>query len=595
VTTTTCVAVRHPELYQSTADFVEHASAAFLSYAAVSAAFWFAGLGILVAYRTVGTRWLWCRFFLSTFVCLAVSFVIRRAILARIDVLAVLGRWAYGLAVPAAAATIVLVPRWMNRALPWHAAGAGALLVAAAVFGQVALQATTSSFYSPPIVFLAAMVVLSAFGGALFDAAGQGSARGRLVSLATLTILLLSSMVLVFRPPPARLRKAVLVYGGVERFMVRGILWRLPSRPLRVLHLDFWRHDALSVAVPPIANPSPDVAIDGETLHFGPERPSRGPLPTPRRNAVWILVDTLRVDTTDAVLAMSPFVREAISDFTWFRNYRSCGSMTAVVLSQLLEGKPGGAGLLHDLNAASYDTVRFGAFPDSSPHGFSRSFPEEPDPAILERSHSWLATRNTTSKPFFAFVHLAGGHEPVRTPGPTPRQRYQRTIQTSLNALPSFLAGLPSDWLVVISGDHGEAFGDHGLIGHANGLYEELIETPFLVRGLGATPGANQEVLGCPEMVNKLRRGLSGSPYEVDEAPYRIASVDNTQVFPAIRQAALTVGSYKAIWNVDVDTWELYDLSTDPRERHDLSERRSDLMIPFVRGLHVLNATGQIY
>ncbi|MGH2544388.1 MAG: sulfatase, partial [Ardenticatenaceae bacterium] len=36
--------------------------------------------------------------------------------------------------------------------------------------------------------------------------------------------------------------------------------------------------------------------------------------------------------------------------------------------------------------------------------------------------------------------------------------------------------------LVIVAGDHGEAFGEHGLMGHTNGLWEEQIGVPLLVK-----------------------------------------------------------------------------------------------------------------
>jgi len=38
------------------------------------------------------------------------------------------------------------------------------------------------------------------------------------------------------------------------------------------------------------------------------------------------------------------------------------------------------------------------------------------------------------------------------------------------------------DALIIVAGDHGEAFGEHGILGHSNGLWEEQITIPLLVK-----------------------------------------------------------------------------------------------------------------
>jgi arylsulfatase A-like enzyme len=48
--------------------------------------------------------------------------------------------------------------------------------------------------------------------------------------------------------------------------------------------------------------------------------------------------------------------------------------------------------------------------------------------------------------------------------------------------------GLLHNTLVIITGDHGEAFGEHGLITHANALYLPLIHVPLILRWPGHVP-----------------------------------------------------------------------------------------------------------
>ena len=48
--------------------------------------------------------------------------------------------------------------------------------------------------------------------------------------------------------------------------------------------------------------------------------------------------------------------------------------------------------------------------------------------------------------------------------------------------------GLDKNTLVIITSDHGESFNEHGLMGHLNGLYRELIHVPLLLWMPGRIP-----------------------------------------------------------------------------------------------------------
>ena len=43
-------------------------------------------------------------------------------------------------------------------------------------------------------------------------------------------------------------------------------------------------------------------------------------------------------------------------------------------------------------------------------------------------------------------------------------------------------AGLYDNTIIVITSDHGEAFGEHQLYGHANSLYREEVQVPLIIR-----------------------------------------------------------------------------------------------------------------
>lgn len=67
------------------------------------------------------------------------------------------------------------------------------------------------------------------------------------------------------------------------------------------------------------------------------------------------------------------------------------------------------------------------------------------------------------------------------------RRRYRMEVEAVDRAVGEILGrlrakGLYDDALVVLTSDHGEALGEHGHVGHADNLYDELLRVPLLVK-----------------------------------------------------------------------------------------------------------------
>ncbi len=54
--------------------------------------------------------------------------------------------------------------------------------------------------------------------------------------------------------------------------------------------------------------------------------------------------------------------------------------------------------------------------------------------------------------------------------------------------------GITEDALVILVADHGEEFLDHGKMGHAHSLYQELVNVPLIISGRGFSPGSVSEL-----------------------------------------------------------------------------------------------------
>lgn len=101
-----------------------------------------------------------------------------------------------------------------------------------------------------------------------------------------------------------------------------------------------------------------------------------------------------------------------------------------------------------------------------------------------------------SDRPFFAFLNFFDAHGPYESPArydtlfgasDRVRDKYERSIRyldDALAALFDSLAvrGALDNTVVVVTSDHGEQFGEHGLGWHSNSLYEQLTHVPLLIR-----------------------------------------------------------------------------------------------------------------
>ena len=133
----------------------------------------------------------------------------------------------------------------------------------------------------------------------------------------------------------------------------------------------------------------------------------------------------------------------------------------------------------------------------------------EPPPVdareITDRFLAWQGQRDA-SRPYFAFLNYFDPHKPYLTPPKLPladvspdtlRAGYERDIGFLDEHVGRLLAALErrgalDSTLVVITADHGEHFGEHGLQGHSNSLYTALIHVPLIVRWDGHVPAGRR-------------------------------------------------------------------------------------------------------
>ncbi len=201
-------------------------------------------------------------------------------------------------------------------------------------------------------------------------------------------------------------------------------------------------------------------------------------------------------------------------------------------------------------------------------------------------------------KPLFAWVHLFEPHEPyvmhdahAFSGGDEEINRYDSEIAAAddgVRALvAAFRAARPSA-MVIVTADHGEAFGEHGARYHGTTVYEEQVRVPLVVSAPGLV-AAGRRVDRPVQLVDLLPTVLSA--YGMPRPP-RVRgrdlgallaitepTVGDGVAFSEVDEAKMFAkGSRRLICNQRTATCALYDVAADPKEERAIVTADAELM-----------------
>lgn len=152
--------------------------------------------------------------------------------------------------------------------------------------------------------------------------------------------------------------------------------------------------------------------------------------------------------------------------------------------------------------------------------------------------------------------------------------------------------GIYDDTWIIVIGDHGEHFGEHGLKGHGYSLFENVVRCPLIIKwpsGWDSCPQPQdrcQQVDLMPLILKRLAiepaapmegRPLGEGPYPgVCELFCNRAVVDSMGERFDRNLTALYANEFKLIQSTKPDDRDagLFDLSSDPEEKIDLTRDR---------------------
>lgn len=214
---------------------------------------------------------------------------------------------------------------------------------------------------------------------------------------------------------------------------------------------------------------------------------------------------------------------------------------------------------------------------------------------VVARARSWLA-QNSSSGPFFLWVHVFDAHEPYEAPGEFGRRYAQSPYDGEIAYVDSVMGGLFADLkqrklfsttTIVVAADHGEAFGEHGEYTHGVFLYDPTIHVPLLIK-FHDGHWAGQRYTGRVPLVNLAPTLLAAANLPVPQQmqgrslipllgrpPADLPAYSETQYTRrAFGWSALFALRDENSLYVQAPRPELYDLIQDPEAGQNLANSR---------------------
>ena len=207
------------------------------------------------------------------------------------------------------------------------------------------------------------------------------------------------------------------------------------------------------------------------------------------------------------------------------------------------------------------------------------------------------------SEPFFLFLNYFDPHAPWTPPdgfadpflpapivagtSPSLEQRvalYDGEIRYMDHHLGAVLAALKRLHLydrtwIIVTADHGELFGEHGLFGHGHVPYQEVVHVPLISKpplgegGLGERAELVQLTSILPMVLARLGlprpEGIQGGIPPHLGHPVMVESYTLAAIYPGGDWRAIIKGNWKLMWNSKGRS-ALFDLAADPRENDNL-------------------------
>jgi len=153
-------------------------------------------------------------------------------------------------------------------------------------------------------------------------------------------------------------------------------------------------------------------------------------------------------------------------------------------------------------------------------------------------------------------------------------ERLTRAYRDSVKYTDKFFKRLVDDLgneaNIVVTGDHGEGFGEHGTYGHHHQLYEENVHVPLVVAG-DEWEGSVDRPVSLASLPELMMEVAMGNQPDVNGVTQSIVPISPNDPLSGLRGE-----TWKYIHDSGTAEKELYDLRDDPDEQTNLTDEVDD-------------------
>lgn len=237
------------------------------------------------------------------------------------------------------------------------------------------------------------------------------------------------------------------------------------------------------------------------------------------------------------------------------------------------------------------------------------------DKYTVNEAIKWLD--GVAGQPFFIHMNLQASHVPYVIPDDFPHKFSPKTLDfaimwakfpiekidivkdryadslfyedTQIARLFDYLKkrGLWENTIVIVGGDNGEAFYEHGFASHASSLFNEVMKVPMIIHAPDLGPGLDDRPAMFLDIAPSLFDLLGLPPHPsfqgislFERQPNPNRSIYMIVQTPAAFQSAIVRSGFKLLYNELDGRYFLYDLINDPGEtpQRNLAASRPDLV-----------------
>jgi arylsulfatase A-like enzyme len=223
-----------------------------------------------------------------------------------------------------------------------------------------------------------------------------------------------------------------------------------------------------------------------------------------------------------------------------------------------------------------------------------------------ERIIELLSDPANTKGQFFLWSHFMDPHDEYKKHPESPdfgnknRDRYDSEVWYTdywLGKVIDFAKAQPwwNDTALIVTADHGESFGEHGMYKHAFELWDNLVRVPLIVHAPGAAPRHISEarshidiaptivdLMGQPPLASFEGKSLVPEIYGAKAEPREAIALELAEDTNNPSRRAIVHEDYKLIEMGKGGPKKLFDLKEDPGELTDISKKEPEKLAEMV-------------